>query len=69
MTPSARLAVLLPAAATLAFVPAPTPEARPVPPVFADMTEAVGVRFAYVSSHTPKKYLLETMGPGVALLD
>jgi hypothetical protein len=33
------------------------------------VTERLGVNFEYLSSHTSKKYLLETMGPGVALFD
>ena len=36
---------------------------------FVDASEASGVAFKYLSSHTPKKYLLETMGAGVALFD
>lgn len=36
---------------------------------FADVTAASGLNFQYQSSHTAKKYLLETMGPGVALFD
>jgi len=32
-------------------------------------TEKLGVSFQYKASHTSKKYLLETMGPGVALFD
>jgi hypothetical protein len=36
---------------------------------FVDVTQRLGVNFQYRSSHTSKKYLLETMGPGVALLD
>src|SRR5882672_3970125 len=36
---------------------------------FVDVTAASGVNFQYQSSHTAKKYLLETMGPGVALFD
>ncbi len=36
---------------------------------FVDATQRLGVRFQYHASHTSKKYLLETMGPGVALLD
>src|SRR6478672_1939699 len=35
---------------------------------FVDVT-AKGLTFRYQSSHTSKKYLLETMGPGVALFD
>ena len=33
------------------------------------MTASSGVRFDYQASHTSKKYLLETMGSGVALFD
>ena len=36
---------------------------------FVDITESRGVHFRHVSPHTSKKYLLETMGSGVALLD
>jgi hypothetical protein len=36
---------------------------------FTDVTSALGVRFQYMASHTPKHYLLETMGAGVALFD
>src|SRR5215470_6319157 len=36
---------------------------------FVDVTEALGVRFEYVASHTSRKYLIETMGSGVALFD
>jgi hypothetical protein len=36
---------------------------------FADITEAVGIDFKHASSATSNKYLLETMGGGVALLD
>ena len=36
---------------------------------FVDVTQRLGVTFQYRSSHTSKKYLLETMGPGVALFD
>src|SRR2546427_8949006 len=39
------------------------------PGKFSDVTAAVGVRFHYESSHTSKKYLIETMGAGVALFD
>ena len=38
-------------------------------PVFTDVSEAAGVPFVHRSSATPKKFLLETMGSGVALLD
>ena len=36
---------------------------------FVDVTERLGVNFQYRASHTSKKYLLETMGAGVALFD
>jgi len=40
-----------------------------LPGKFVDVTSAVGVNFQYLASHTSKKYLLETMGAGVALFD
>lgn len=36
---------------------------------FVDVTAAAGIHFDYKSSHTSKKYLLETMGAGVATFD
>jgi hypothetical protein len=36
---------------------------------FADITDKTGVHFDYQASHTSKKYLIETMGAGVALFD
>ena len=36
---------------------------------FNDATSALGINFEYVASHTSKKYLIETMGSGVALFD
>ena len=36
---------------------------------FSDITDRAGVKFRYLSSHTTRKYLLETMGAGVALFD
>lgn len=36
---------------------------------FTDVTSLLGVHFQYVASHTPKHYLPETMGAGVALFD
>jgi len=36
---------------------------------FTDVTAALGISFEYFASHTSKKYLLETMGSGVALFD
>jgi hypothetical protein len=40
-----------------------------VPGNFVDTTSASGVHFVGVASHTSKKYLLETMGSGVAVFD
>jgi enediyne biosynthesis protein E4 len=36
---------------------------------FTDITASSGITFQHFSSHTSKKYLIETMGPGVALFD
>lgn len=36
---------------------------------FVDITQRLGVNFQYRASHTSRKYLLETMGTGVALFD
>jgi hypothetical protein len=49
-----------------AFVPAGTPGFSGN---FVDVTERLGVNFQYRASHTSRKYLLETMGAGVALFD
>ena len=43
--------------------------ARETPGNFVDITAASGVHFQHVASHTSKKYLMETMGSGVALFD
>jgi hypothetical protein len=43
--------------------------ALPVAAKFTDMTSALGLSFEYVASHTSRKYLIETMGSGVALFD
>lgn len=36
---------------------------------FADVTAALGIHFTALAQHTSRKYLIETMGSGVALLD
>jgi len=36
---------------------------------FVDATQRLGVNFRYQASHTSRKYLLETMGAGVALFE
>ena len=43
--------------------------AKQPPGKFADVTSSLGIQFQYVSSHTARKYLIETMGSGVALFD
>jgi hypothetical protein len=39
------------------------------PPIFTDVTTSSGVKFRNEASHTSQKYLTETMGGGVAMLD
>jgi hypothetical protein len=36
---------------------------------FTDATSALHINFEYIASHTSRKYLIETMGSGVALFD
>ena len=38
-------------------------------PTFSNIAAEAGIRFLHESSHTPQKYLIETMGAGVAWLD
>jgi hypothetical protein len=42
---------------------------KPLPGKFTDATVTLGMHFQYISSHTAKHYLPETMGAGVALFD
>jgi len=39
------------------------------PGTFVDNTQRLGINFQYHASHTSRKYLIETMGAGVALFD
>jgi hypothetical protein len=48
---------------------AAAPASGATPGLFVDITQKSGVNFRYQASHTSKKYLIETMGPGVALFD
>jgi hypothetical protein len=57
------------AAAPVAQPAAAVPSPKLVPGRFIDVTEKVGVKFQHQALHTSRKYLLETMGSGVALLD
>jgi len=61
------LAMLM-AIASVAQVKDSRPTATP-PAKFADVTANLGVQFQHAAPHTSKKYLLETMGSGVALFD
>ena len=47
----------------------PSATSAVVPGSFPDTTAASGVNFVGVASHTSKKYLIETMGSGVAAFD
>src|SRR6185312_1662620 len=47
----------------------PTTAPAAAPGKFVDVTAAKGVSFTAVASHTSRKYLLETMGSGVAVFD
>ena len=48
----------------------PQPLAAPsLPGRFVDVTEKAGVHFLHQAPHTSRKYLIETMGSGVALFD
>lgn len=49
--------------------PAKSTEGPQPRPAFMDVTSALGVDFQYMASHTPRHYLPQTMGAGVALFD
>ena len=60
--------------AMLLFLPsiAQVKDSRPatsLPARFVEVTSRLGVQFQHAAPHTSKKYLLETMGSGVALFD
>jgi hypothetical protein len=40
-----------------------------ISPKFIETSSALGISFRNIASHTSKKYLIETMAPGVALFD
>jgi enediyne biosynthesis protein E4 len=48
--------------------PSPSPH-LPIPGMFVDVTQKAGIHFKQEASKTSKKYLLETMGSGVAVFD
>src|SRR5256885_15400814 len=47
----------------------PSAQAPLIPGKFVDVTTSLGLQFQYLASHTSKKYLPETIRPGVALFD
>src|SRR5580700_10256923 len=49
--------------------PKASEQSKIVPGKFTDVTSSLGVSFHHIASHTSKKYLIETMGSGVALFD
>ena len=61
--------VLTVAKAQEAYAQATIPPSNIVSGQFVDTTVGSKIRFTGVASHTEKKYLLETMGSGVALFD
>jgi len=61
--------LLIGAAVARQSAPTGSVEKPALPGKFTDVTAAFGVHFNYLSSHTVKHYLLETMGGGVALFD
>src|SRR5260370_4861958 len=46
-----------------------TEEQKAISPKFIETSSALGINSRNMASHTSKKYLIETMGPGVALFD
>ena len=62
------VALAMMAMASVAQVKDSRPTTTP-PAKFADVTANLGVQFQHAAPHTSKKYLLETMGSGVALFD
>lgn len=46
-----------------------SPAQESPPPRYVDVTREAGLSFRHLNSATPSKYLIETMGGGVALLD
>ena len=57
------------AAGPVAAEPVAAGPVKEKPGLFVDVTQQSGVHFKGMASHTPKKYLIETMGSGVALFD
>jgi hypothetical protein len=66
---SARYAGLVLFAATGVFPQESAKQGDSSVATFSDVTDRAGVKFRYLSSHSTRKYLPETMGAGVALFD
>ena len=66
---NARSQAAMPAAAPAAPLSAQTLAPGMVPATLVDVTEKAGVHFLHQAPHTSRKYLIETMGSGVALFD
>ena len=64
-----RWTLLLLAAAPTCAQQAPTPGVSADGALFSEITASAGVTFTGVASHTSHKYLIETMGSGVATFD
>jgi hypothetical protein len=71
MIPSWRslVALLLVSAASAQQQTRPATASGSIPGSFVDMTEHAGIHFLHQAPHTSHKYLIETMGSGVALFD
>ncbi len=70
MISQSQSAILLAILAALAIGAQDKGSAAAGPPAkFVDVTSRLGVDFQHIAQHTSKKYLLETMGSGVALFD
>jgi hypothetical protein len=76
MPPALHAILIVPLAAGLALAaqtptpsPKPPPAAAVTPGNFVDISQASQIFFNAQASHTAKKYLIETMGSGVALFD
>ena len=66
---AARLAAHSQTPKTAAHAASPTAQAEQVPGNFIDVANKSGIHFLHQAPHTSRKYLIETMGSGVALFD
>jgi hypothetical protein len=66
---SLRALVLVAAAAASVAAQSTKITPTPNPAAFSDTTSKSGIHFTGIASHTPHKYLIETMGSGVATFD